>query len=96
MIGGSLELIKRGHHREAMFWIAVTHSRCQKVILRDAPEEMTQSFKSSYQELAAALRIPSPVEIRRRSAEVAAILPRVWNLAEALMDSNPEITDDCS
>jgi hypothetical protein len=31
-IGGSLELIERGYHREAMFWIAVTHCRCQKVL----------------------------------------------------------------
>src|SRR5262249_4723595 len=28
----SLELIESGYHREAMFWIAVTHSRCQKVL----------------------------------------------------------------
>jgi len=31
-IDGSLELIERGHHREAMFWIAVTYARCQKVL----------------------------------------------------------------
>jgi hypothetical protein len=30
-IDASLELIESGYHREAMFWIAVMHSRCQKV-----------------------------------------------------------------
>jgi hypothetical protein len=35
VIDGSLELIGRGYHREAMFWIAVAHSRCQKLLSGD-------------------------------------------------------------
>jgi hypothetical protein len=31
-IDGSRELIERGLHREAVFWIVVTYSRCQKVL----------------------------------------------------------------
>jgi hypothetical protein len=50
-IDGSLELIKRGYHREAMLWIAVTHSRSQKVLLADAPGELTLGFVDSYQKL---------------------------------------------
>jgi hypothetical protein len=95
-IDGSLELMERGYHREAMFWIAVTHSRCQKVILCEAPVEMTQSFRESYQDLAGDLRVPSSVEIRRRCIEVERILPRVWDLAEAMMAADQEIEVDGS
>ena len=93
-IDGSLELIERGYHREAMFWIAVTHSRCQQVILNDAPNEMTDAFKDSYQELAGALRVASSAEIRQRCAAVERMLPHVWDLAEAIMAANQEIEVD--
>jgi len=93
-IDGSLEMIERGYHREAMLWIAVTHSRCQKVILTDAPAEMTQPLRDSYRELLADLRVPSTAEVRRRCAEVELILPSVWHLAEAIMAANREIEDD--
>lgn len=92
-IGGSLEMIDRNYHREAMFWVAVTHSRCQEVISRDAPAEMTQTFKDSYRELVNDLRVPSASEVRRRCAEVELILPRVWQLAEAIIAANHEIEE---
>ena len=62
---------ERGHNRESLFWIAVTHSRCQK-LLGD-------------------LRVPSTTEVRRRCADVALILLRVWHLAEDIMAVNREI-----
>jgi hypothetical protein len=95
-IDGSLEMIERGYHREAMFWIAVTHSRCQKVILRDFPAEMTQTFRDSYRELVSDLRVPSSTDVRRRCAGVEQILPRVWQLAEAIIAANREIESDRS
>jgi hypothetical protein len=60
------ELIERGYHREAMFWIAVTHSRCHKVLSRVAPEEMKQSFRNSYRDLGSDLGVPSFTDIRQR------------------------------
>jgi len=93
-IDGSLEMIKCGYHREAMFWIAVTHSRCQKVILRDFPAEMTQAFKDSYHELVSDLRVPSSTDVRRHCDRVEQILPRVWQLAEAIIAANREIERD--
>lgn len=59
-IDGTLEMIDRGYHREAMFWIAVTHSRCRKVILRDAPAEMTHTFRDGYRELVGDDESPLP------------------------------------
>jgi hypothetical protein len=95
-IDGSLEMIERGYHREAMFWIAVTHSRCQKVILCDFPAAMTQTFRDSYRELVSDLGVPSCNDLRRRCAEVEQILPRVWQLAEAIIAANREIESDRS
>ena len=88
------ELIERGYHREAMFWIAVTHSRCHKVLSRVAPEEMKQSFRNSYRDLGSDLGVPSFTEIRQRCAEIERVLPRVWEVAETIMSANPGIEDD--
>jgi hypothetical protein len=93
-IDGSLELIERGYHREAMFWIAVTHSRCQKVLSRDASGELPQRFSDSYRDLVDDLDIASFADVRRRCAEVERFLPRVWEAAERIMASNPRIEDD--
>lgn len=93
-IDGSLELIERGYHREAMFWAGVTHSRCQKVLSRDKPEDLTQSFKDSYQELVGDLGVRTFTEVRRRCAEIERILPRVCGLANDIIAANHEIEDD--
>jgi hypothetical protein len=93
-IDASLELIERGHHREAMFWIAVTHSRCHKILSRDGSEEMKQSFSNSYRDLVSDLGVPSFTEIRQRCAEIERVLPRVCKVAEAIMSANPGIEDD--
>ena len=93
-IDGSLELIERGYHREAMFWIAVTHSRCQKVLSGDATVELPQSLSDSYRDLVDDLDIASFADVRRRCAEVERFLPRVWEAAERIMASNQRIEDD--
>jgi len=95
-IDGSLEMIERGYHREAMFWVAVTHSRCQEVMLHDAPAGMTQTFRDNYRELVNDLRVPSAKEVRGRCTEVELIVPSVWQLAEAIIAANHEIESDGS
>jgi hypothetical protein len=92
-IDGTLELIERGFHREAMFWIAVTHSRCQKILSRDAPVELTKRFKHSYQELVFDLGLPTFAEVGRRCAKIERTLPQVCDLAEVLIAANRESTD---
>ena len=77
-----------------MFWIAVTQSRCHKVLSRDASEEMNQSFRNSYRDLVSDLGIPSFTEIRQRCIEIKRALSRVWEVAEAIMSANQEIEDD--
>jgi hypothetical protein len=93
-IDGSSELIERGYYREAMFWIAVSHSRCQKVLWGDGSGELPQSFRDSYRDLVDDLEIASFTDVRRRSAEVHSFLRRVWEAAERIMASNQGIDVD--
>jgi hypothetical protein len=93
-IEGSLDLIERGYHREAMFWIAVTHSRCHKVLSSDAPGAMKQTFRHGYRDLVSDLGLPSFAAIRQRCIEIERALPRVWEMAEAIMSTNRGIEDD--
>jgi hypothetical protein len=92
-IDGSRALIERGCHREAIFWLAVTYSRCQKVLYHDVPEAVQDRFSPGYRQLLADLGITSFADLQQRGEQVKAILPRVWEVAEAIMAANPEIED---
>jgi hypothetical protein len=92
-IDGSRELIERGYHREAVFWMVATYSRCQKVLHHDAPGELLDRFSPGYRELLADLGIASFADLQRRGEEVRGFLPRVWEVTEAIMAANPEIED---
>jgi hypothetical protein len=92
-IDGSRELIERGHHREAIFWMVATYSRCLKVLYHDAPEEMQAKFEPGYRRLMADLGITSFPDLRRCGDQVRAMLPRVWEVAEAIIAANPDVRD---
>jgi len=92
-IDGSRDLVERGFHREAVFWIAVTYSRCQKVLAADAPAEMKRRFDPGYRQLLGDLDITSFADRQQRSEQVKAHLAHVWDVAEAIMAVNPEIED---
>ena len=90
-IDGSRELIDRGFHREAVFWMAVTYSRCQKVLAADAPVARRGRFDTGYGELVGDLGIASSADLQRRAEQVKVLLPRVMEVAEAIIAANPEI-----
>lgn len=92
-IDGSAELIARGDHREAIFWIVATASRCQQVFGRYAPALVAQ-FELGYRDLLADLGVATPADLARRAAETAAFVPRAWLVAETIMAANPQIEDD--
>ncbi|HLK65491.1 MAG TPA: hypothetical protein VKU19_18770 [Bryobacteraceae bacterium] len=93
VIDASLELIRRGYHREMMFWIGVTHYRCRQVLWRDAPGIWTGRFQDSYEELVGDLGLSTFTEVRRRGAGIEGILPRVCDMAERMIAANHEIQD---
>jgi hypothetical protein len=91
-IDGSRELIEQGYHREAVFWLVATYSRCMKVLAQDAPRELQAQFEPGYRALLGDLGIASAADLQRRSAQVTESLPRIWQTAQRIMKSNPEIT----
>lgn len=91
-IDGSRELIQRGDQREAVFWMAVTYSRCQKILYLVDPVGRFDRFDPGYRMLLADLGIRSFSDLRRRSQQVLEMLPRVWQVAEAIIAANPAIT----
>jgi hypothetical protein len=92
-IGGSRELISRGLHREAVFWIVATASRCQKIFQHDSPPDTQRHFAEGYRLLLADLGITSFADLQWRSQQVEDSLPAVWQVAEAIIAANPAITD---
>ena len=92
-IDGSWEMIEAGFHREAVFWMVATYSRCQKIIDCDGSVEMQRWASRGYVDFLSELGINSFSELRRRKDQVEQILPQVWEVAEAIMAANPEIQD---
>ena len=92
-IGGSRELIERGFHREAVYWIVATYSRCQAILYNDASLETQEKFSHGYRELLGDLGISSVADLQRRSEQVRRYLPRVREVAEAIIAANPGIEE---
>lgn len=92
-IDGTRDLIEHGYHREAVFWIVATYSRCQKVLYEDAPAEMQHRFDHGYRQLLIELGISSFADFAKRREHVTGLLPQVWETAEAIVAANPEIED---
>lgn len=90
-IDGSRELIARGDHREAVFWIVATYARCMSVLQRDASIEVQERFEPGFRALLGDLGIDSDSDLARRGAEVERALPWLWEVAEGIMDANPAI-----
>lgn len=93
-IGGSRDLIDRGLHREAVFWLVATWSRCMAVFAHDAPPVVLDRFEPGYRRLLADLGIASEGDLRRGGMEIAAALPHVQVAADAILDANPQIDDE--
>lgn len=91
-INGSRQLIERGDHQEAVFWIAVTYSRCQKVLFQDGPAGSSELYGPGYQALLADLGIQSSTDLQQRCQQVRDMLPSIWQVANFILDTNPEIT----
>jgi hypothetical protein len=90
-IDGSRELIMRGEHREAVFWIVATHARCLKVLHQDAPVSLFERHMPGFRDLLSDLGIAGTADLLVRADDVRAFLPRVWEVAIEIMDHNPRI-----
>lgn len=90
-LDGSREWIESGNHREAVFWMVATYSRCIQVLYRDAPEEVYDRYTPGYHTLLADLGIVSLSDLAQRRAQTQAFLPRLQAMTRAVLDANPDI-----
>ncbi|MEV0235500.1 hypothetical protein [Nonomuraea sp. NPDC050786] len=79
-IDGTRDLIRRGLHREAVFWLVATYSRC----LAKRSAAGRSGYEDGFRELLADLGAETRKDRRRRGDLVLAALPGVWQTAMAL------------
>jgi len=90
-IDGSRNLIARGYHREAIFWIVATWSRCLAIIHADLPYLERDGHDHGFRELLGDLGIASSSDLRQRGERVKALLPAVRDVADQIMSANPDV-----
>ena len=71
--------------------MVATYSRCQKVLYHDAPAEIQDRFSPGYRQLLGDLGITSFADLQQRSEQLKELLPRVWEVTEAILAANPGI-----
>ena len=91
-IDGSQTLIDSGDHREAVFWIIATFARCHTILATDAPL-LHETLAPAFQAAVADLGISSPRDLLERAEQVTRFLPQLWQTTEAILTSNPDITE---
>lgn len=92
-IDGSRDLIERGYHREAMFWITATFARCDKILYHDASPVVRDDHLGRFLALLDDLGVGATADLRERARQVEEQAPRVWETAEAIMAANPDVVD---
>jgi len=85
LIEGAYEMIDRGEHREAMFWISMMHSIANMAIQNDAPEAERSHYQAGMERLKAALGIPGPAEWQSRIALARSVSERVIRFADEVV-----------
>ena len=83
-IEGARELIRRGDHREAIFWLAATAVRCQHVLAQDAPHLLGR-HAAGFLTLLSDLGIRDPVDLVARRDAMLGRLPERWNVAREII-----------
>jgi hypothetical protein len=92
-IDGTRELIARGDHREAVFWMVATYARCLKTLACDASPATREQHAAGFRRLLADLGIDSISDLQHRREDVVMLLPTVMRIAGAIIAANPAITD---
>ena len=90
-IDGSRALIEQGFHREAVYWMVATYSRCCWIFHFNGFNDIGDRFLQGYRSMLGNLGINSVADLRARSSEVREFLPRVTEVAEAITAATPEI-----
>lgn len=90
-IDGSRELMGKGLHREAVFWIVATYSRCQWIFHYNASKFDGDAYLQGYLSLLGDLGIGSCADLEERCSHALAFMPRVTEIADAVMNATSEV-----
>jgi len=93
-IDGSRDMIARGYHREAAFWLVVAGSRALQKLAQGQRRDLVAIHESPYRALLAGLGIATDADFLARRDRALALLPEVDRAAQAIMDATPEIVGD--
>ena len=83
-IGGSQDLINRGLHREAVFYMVATYSRCLHVLRVDAPERVFVRHEANLRKFLSDLGLGSKDQRLQRVEEIRSELPTLTVAAEGI------------
>lgn len=92
-IDGTRDMINRGYHREAMFWIAATQTRCQTILAADAPQELHDRLTPGHRAMLSDLGIVEYDNLSQRSEAVRSYLSSLWTTAETIREVPPAPAD---
>ncbi|MFL6072220.1 MAG: hypothetical protein ACJ73S_02240 [Mycobacteriales bacterium] len=88
-IDGSWELIERGDHREAVFWIVATFARCHQILAAAAGPEVREPLLPAFHDVLADLGVDPGADpgadLRSRAERTLGYLPGLWDTAETIM-----------
>jgi hypothetical protein len=90
-IRGTRELIERGDHREAMFWLAATAVRCQQVFVQDAPALLPR-HEPGFMAMLADMSIRDREDLITRRDAMLARLPERWKVAREIIAERGDTT----
>ena len=90
-IDGTRDLIDTGFHRESMFWIVATFTRCLSVIAASDDSSSFPAANQAFLELMGDLGISTSAEIGRKKDEVIAALPEIRKVADRILERNQDV-----
>jgi len=88
-IDGTAAMVDRGHHREAVFWLVATFSRCLQILDATDAERRQLHHDAFAQAVADLVGVREPADLRRRRAGLLAGLPALRDLARQLVEWDP-------
>ena len=83
--------MESGHHRDAVFWLVATHSRCMNVFDKFGSRAALKRHSEPFNDLLADLGIESFSKRANRRVLVNHQIPKIWQEAVSLIDTNPEV-----
>lgn len=84
-VGGSLEIIEAGFHREAAFWLIAVAARSRAVVAQDGTADQLRDVDIGLWRLLTHLGIPDTTAMDKRAIQVEADIEDCWTICENIV-----------